>query len=227
LVNVRAAIDAIEDLQAAGILPIFASTDFVFDGRQGSYADDAPRTPVVTYGRQKAAVEAYCVASPKPSLVLRFSKVVGSSSASHNLIGEWLRAMEVGQTVRCAHDQRISPVGVEDLVIGIRKAAERGLTGVYNAGGPHGYSRLELVQVLSRKLLARGHTAPLVEPCSIRDFQFAEPRPLDTSLDSSALYRALEYRFRDMETYCEEVARLYTLNALSQPGVARDPSNEP
>ncbi len=217
--NVRAAIQAIDDFQSAGIVPIFASTDFVFDGREGYYLDAAPTCPSTTYGRHKAAVEAYCGDRPDPCLVLRFSKIVGLSSASHSLIGEWLRAIGQHAPVLCARDQKISPAGVEDLVKGIRDAAELGLTGIYNSGGVEPLSRLELIQILERHLRAAGLDAPNYRPCSIRDFPFAESRPLDTSLDSSALYDALGYRFRDMDSYCEEAVRLYSLQQHPQPKV--------
>src|SRR5262249_35049152 len=55
--NVEKTNALIVQLQDAGIVPIFISTDYVYDGVKGGYSEDDERNPVLAYGQQKVEVE--------------------------------------------------------------------------------------------------------------------------------------------------------------------------
>ena len=59
---------------------IFTSTDLVFDGARGWYREDDARTPVLAYGRTKAAAEPLVLQIPG-GLVTRISLLYGPSRA--------------------------------------------------------------------------------------------------------------------------------------------------
>ena len=46
-----------------------------------------------------------------------------------------------------------------------------------------------------------------VIPCSINDFKLAEDRPLDTSMNSDKLVKAIGIKLNDMETVCEKIVK--------------------
>ena len=56
--NVDGTLELARQLTDMGIRPVWFSSDQVFDGENGPYAEDFPTCPVNEYGRQKAAVEA-------------------------------------------------------------------------------------------------------------------------------------------------------------------------
>src|SRR5262249_51950009 len=55
-INVESVKRVIDDLIAAGIVPVFASSDAVFDGTREMWTELDPVNPVLTYGRHKAEI---------------------------------------------------------------------------------------------------------------------------------------------------------------------------
>src|SRR5262249_35706274 len=55
--NVDGTLELARQLSGEGVVPVFFSTDLVFDGRVGHYADEAPANPLNEYGAQKAEGE--------------------------------------------------------------------------------------------------------------------------------------------------------------------------
>jgi dTDP-4-dehydrorhamnose reductase len=221
--NVRAIIDIVSDLRSAGIVPVFASSDAVFDGRTGGYDEDAPLCPIVTYGRHKAVVEWYLRTLPRPWIIARMSKTVSTGAGGRSIIGGWMGDLRAGRTLRCARDQRFSPADVADVANALVVLAERGATGVFNLGGPHTLSRLELLEMLVRHIRVYTPLQTDITACSIHDFGFAERRPLDTSLNSCSAYATLGFAFRDMDSLCSEAAKLYVQKYGKSPvrGISR------
>ena len=207
--NVRAIIDIVNDLRSNGIVPVFGSSDAVFDGRTGGYDEDATLCPVVTYGRHKAVIEWYMSTLPQPWIIARMSKTISAASGKRSLIGGWMEDLHAGRSLRCARDQRFSPASVADVVRGIVVLAERRATGLFNLGGPQPLSRLELLEMLVARICARMQLATDITACSIHDFDFLERRPLDTSLDSRKAYAAVGFTFRTMDSLCDEAAKLF------------------
>jgi dTDP-4-dehydrorhamnose reductase len=207
--NVRAVIDLVQDLRSFGIVPVFASSDAVFDGRTGSYDEEAPLSPIVTYGRHKAVIEWYLRSIPQPWLITRMSKTISTGAVKRSLIGGWMEDLHAGRHLRCAHDQRFSPASVEDVARALIALSERGATGVFNVGGPHALSRLELLEMLVNYIRLRVPLTADITPCSIHDFNFAERRPQDTSLDSRKVYATVGFAFRSAEKICEEAAQMF------------------
>ncbi len=206
-VNAEGMMRAIDDLMEAGVKPLYASTDAVFDGSRGGWTEDDPPNPTLTYGRQKAAVEAYLRDKPVPWIVARLSKVVGSDDTGHSLLGEWIRQIEAGETIRCATDLVFTPAHVDDVAAALIRLAGEEFSGVFNVCGPQSMSRMALLQFLIDEVRRYRDVQPRIVPCSIRDFPFVEPRPLDGSMLPDKLYRALGSRFRDMRSVCAELAR--------------------
>jgi len=206
-VNVAGMIRAIDDLQEAGVKPVYASTDAVFDGSRGGWTEDDLPNPILTYGRQKAAVEAHLRGRPPPWIVARLSKVVGADDATHSLLGEWLRQIEADETIRCATDLVFTPAHVEDVTAALIRLAEEDFAGVFNVCGPQSMTRLELLEILVEEIRRYRDVRPRIVPCSIRDFPFLEPRPLDGSMLPDKLYRALGAPFRGMRSVCAALAR--------------------
>lgn len=213
--NVRAVTGIVNDLHAAGVIPVFASSDAVFDGIAGNYTENSPLSPTLTYGRHKAAVEAYVQSLPGPWIVVRLSKTVASTSGTHSLIGEWLDDFRAGKPIKCARDQRFAPASVTDVVKALIALGERRLTGLYNCGGPDALSRLELLQNLVRRIRENQTFDPDISACSIRDLPFAEPRPLDTSLISTKLYQAVGFSFKRMDAVCAESAAEFSRDRIA------------
>ena len=217
-VNVEGTQRVIDDLIEHDIFPVFASSDAVFDGSRALWSEQDPVAPILTYGRQKAAVERYLLDRTGSALVLRLAKVVSEGAGPNDLLGDWLKQLESAEAViRCATDQIFSPVAVCDAVEAFVRLADDGKTGVFHVCGPRPVSRLELLQMMVEEGSRYRDLPAQIIPCSIRDFtQFAEARPFDTSMSADKLYLALGRNFDDPRETCRKAVASHYAGQASQ-----------
>jgi dTDP-4-dehydrorhamnose reductase len=205
-INVESVCRAVDDLIGQGIVPVFISSDAVFDGSHGNWTEtDAPH-PVLTYGRQKLEVEQYLLATGRPALIVRLAKVVGISGAHGDMLEGWMDALENGEAIRCARDQVFSPVHVDDVVASLIKLVDGRHSGLFHLGGPTILSRLDLLQTLLREVQHYRRPIARISACNLRELPFEEARPLDASLSTAKLNAVIGREFRTMKVACELAA---------------------
>lgn len=207
-INVVSVIRVLEDALTAGLVPVFVSTDYVYDGRKVQPSEDEPQTPNTEYGRQKAAVERWLMQRPEPWLIARLSKVVSGDTGTHSVLGQWINDIRARRPMRSATDQIFSPASVDDIAGAMIRLAETGSIGVYHVAGPEPISRYELNMMLMEAVRSvDDRIGGIVERCSLRDIAFLEERPLNTSLCTRKLQNAIAWPFQPMRNLCQEIAR--------------------
>ena len=226
-INVDSTIRMIDDLLAAGVTPIFASSDAVFDGRRGLWREEDPVNPILTYGRQKVAVEQYLLTKKVPWIVARLSKVVAIDLDRHSLFAEWIKAIDAGETIWCASDQIFSPTYIEDVVTALILLAEGNFAGILHVCGSDAISRLELLTLLTREIRRYREIKAHIIPCSIKDLPFPEVRPLNTSMSPKKLYKTTGTAFNSMESVCERLAHQRYSNEASSKRLVEQAYTEP
>jgi dTDP-4-dehydrorhamnose reductase len=187
-VNVEGAVELARQLQNEGIVPILFSSDYVFDGEEGGYPDDAVPSPTTEYGRQKAELEA---AVGGLALVLRLGKVYGTERGEGTLLDEMAAQMAAGEKVRAASDQVMTPVLASDVVEAVFALADADTRGVVNVCGPERRSRLELAVALAETI---GAAAGSVEEISLDDLGEGFTRPKKTDLVATRLLAETDLR---------------------------------
>ena len=207
-VNVVAMIRVIHDLFERDIMPVFCSTDYIFDGTKALWRESDPAFPRMAYGAQKLAVEAWLGTRTERWLVTRFSKVVSGRRDESGQLGQWVNEIIAGKPQACADDQYYSPGFVEDLAGAVVKLTETGATGIYHVAGPERFSRLGLLSLLAAKIeaLKPGYLPP-IRAAKLAEMPFLEKRPLDTSLSIAKLQDRIGWRFTPMDTLCDQIAR--------------------
>jgi len=209
-VNVEAVVRIVEDLTAAGILPVFTSTDGVLDGTGHLVDEHEPARPLMTYGRQKAEVEAYLAACPERSITVRLSKVVGTDRHPSNMLSGWLDQLEQGAPIKCASDQVFCPILAADVAEALVRLVESGADGLYNLGGPTPLGRRELLDLLVAEMRRYREVSAVIESCLLNDLPFLEPRPIDQSMDIAKLVRTTGWQPSGMAEVCRRaVAERY------------------
>ena len=174
-INVNGTIAVIRQLWEREILPIFLSTDYVFDGaRLDGYDDLAHPNPCTEYGRQKAAVEAFLAESGRPFLVLRLGKVFGVVKGDGTLVDEMAGLLTTVRTVAAAGDQVFCPVWVEDMVRVVEEIQRRDLRGIVNLCSPWPWRRFDLARAVARAVKA---PLELVREISLDDLPGLARRP--------------------------------------------------
>jgi len=207
-INVASVLRVLDDALKIGLLPVFVSTDYVYDGGKLLPAEDEPQTPNTEYGRQKAAVERWLMDRTEPWLIARLSKVVSGDTTTHSVLGQWVNDIREGRPMRSAIDQVFSPASVDDVAGAMVHLAEIGLNGVYHVAGPEPISRYELnIMLMDAVRSVDECITGTVESCSLRDIHFLENRPLNTSLSTQKLQKAIAWPFRSMRALCQEIAK--------------------
>ncbi|WP_316187594.1 MULTISPECIES: SDR family oxidoreductase [unclassified Bradyrhizobium] len=206
-INVDSIIRLVSEVIAAGLTPVFLSTDYVFDGTRGLRREDEPQCPNTEYGRQKAKVEQWLQGRSEPWLIARLSKVVSGDRNIHSVLGQWVNDICDGKLMRSATDQIISPLHVDDIAGALIELMEKCATGIYHVAGPDPISRYDLNKLLVGCIQAVDpNVRATVEPCSLRDIPFLEQRPLNTSLSVEKLQTTVKYPLRSMAQVCREIA---------------------
>jgi dTDP-4-dehydrorhamnose reductase len=196
-VNVEGVIRVIDELRALGIMPVFLSSDGVFDGSRGMWREDDAPQPILEYGRQKLAVERYLSALPPPWLIVRPTKLLDPAPNPRCMLTGWVKALGEDKEILCATDQYFTPAAAPDVARALSLLVRQSAQGLYHLGGPQRLSRRELLEAVVTEY--RRHSAPRarIVDCSLRDIKVLEPRPLDASLDSSRFAQKFACSFGD------------------------------
>ena len=193
--NVLNTITLLQMLFERGIMSIFCSSDLVFKGDNGNYAENDLREPTTEYGRQKKVVEDFILKQDAPHLIIRMSKLYSTDSDDTSPIRQIITSLQSGQAIRAATDQKICPTCVDDIPRVIHNLTSNNLYGVYHVTSEQCYTRYDLALLLASKL----QKTDLVHPCSICEFKFKQARPINNSLEISKVRSALGFHFCSLE----------------------------
>jgi dTDP-4-dehydrorhamnose reductase len=135
--NVEAVSILVEACQKIHSHFIYLSTDFIFDGKEGPYPEDAAPNPINYYGETKLASENLIQSSSLDWAIVRTCLVYGiSHDMSRSNIVLWVKdSLEKGKELSIVDDQLRTPTLAEDLAEGCILIAEKKATGVFNISG--------------------------------------------------------------------------------------------
>lgn len=127
---------------------VHLSTDFIFDGEDGPYDEEAAPHPLSYYGETKLLAEEVIKQSKGRWAILRTIIVYGIvSDMSRSNIVLWAKgALEKGQPLTIVNDQWRMPTLAEDLADCCLLAVKHEAQGIYNASGKDMMSIAELVR---------------------------------------------------------------------------------
>lgn len=149
--NVDAVATLIELCEAYSIHLIHLSTDFIFDGKEGPYAEDATPNPLSLYGQSKWDAERLIQQSSCKWAILRTILVYGVvADMSRSNIVLWAKgALEKGQPLSVVNDQWRMPTLAEDLAQACLLAVARQAEGIFHISGEDLFAIHELVAAVA------------------------------------------------------------------------------
>ena len=190
----RVNVDAVKTLAGlcgvSGARLVHFSTDLVFDGERGWYAEDDRPDPRGAYARGKLASEEAALVRAPGATVLRLSTAYGRPLGGRPGFVDNLRAkLSAGETVSAFVDQWRTSTAADQLPEVLSKLlADPDLEGVFHWGGAERATRYETAVAFARVM---GFNESLVREARAVDAKFASPRPRDSSLVSSRLAAAI------------------------------------
>ena len=186
-VNVEATRTISELTAKIDALLVVFSSEYVFDGTAGGYAENDSRRPINEYGRQKAALEDIALATGR-GLVCRTSGVFGDDPKRKNFVCQLVDRLRAGETFDLPSDQLVTPTYAPSLARAVVKLVERGSTGVYHVAGPEVMGRVEFAQLVADAFrLDRS----LLRPRSTREMGLSAARPERAGLRTEKLRQEL------------------------------------
>jgi dTDP-4-dehydrorhamnose reductase len=129
---------------------VYYSSDYVFDGVDGPYAEGARPRPLGVYGQSKAEGEQAVLGALERALVVRTSVVYGPERQEKNSAYQLIRACRSGKGFRPAVDQRASPSYNPDVAAATVECCERELRGTWHLAGADVLDRMAYAQLVCR-----------------------------------------------------------------------------
>ncbi len=166
---------------------VYVSTDLVFDGEKSWYREQDAPSPLSAYGRTKADAESIVKATPN-GVVARVSLLYGPSLVGRtSFFDQQVIALREGRPLTLFEDEWRTPVDMTTAARALAAIASSDFVGTLHVGGPERMTRLEMGRRMAACLKLDSAS---LNPSSRAEACFAEPRPRDTSLDSSQWRRA-------------------------------------
>ena len=131
---------------------VYISTDYVFDGQDGPYREDAPVNPLSVYARHKLEAEQMSLKELPNTLVLRVTNVYGDEARGKNftarIIDQCINKQKL--TLKLPYDQYASPCNAWDIARAMFLLLRDGKDGIYHMAGTDYLNRVELaLRILS------------------------------------------------------------------------------
>lgn len=137
MVNVTATRYLLQGAERTGAFFLFLSTDFVFDGLDGPYREDAPVNPINYYGASKAAAERIVKQSKASWAIARTVLVYGiADDPRRSNIITWVKSnLEQKKKLKVVNDQWRTPTLAQDLAEGCKLIIDKRAEGVFHLSG--------------------------------------------------------------------------------------------
>jgi dTDP-4-dehydrorhamnose reductase len=193
--NVETTKNLVAALKGSETFVIYISTDYVFEGTAGPYAEASPARPTTEYGRSKLAAEACLLESGLRVAIARSAALFGFPNDFVSVVRDCLTARK---PFAAFSDLVSNPTFVEDLSAMLMRLMDARLTGIFHLCGSEPMSREEFAKKIA--------CAFRLDPSLVhREERTERIRPPDLSLSNAATCAALDYRPRPLLRILESI----------------------
>jgi dTDP-4-dehydrorhamnose reductase len=172
-VNMEAVETLVEICRKQKIRMIHLSTDYVFDGENGPYAEEDIPHPVSYYGKTKLESEKAIRSSGIDFTIVRTNVLYGwGKKVKANFLLWLLEKLSQNEKIEIVTDQLNNPTLADNLSACMLEMTERNLTGIFHVGGAEYLSRYDFaLQVVDKfgfdkSLISPVQTALLAQSAS-------------------------------------------------------------
>jgi dTDP-4-dehydrorhamnose reductase len=168
------------------------STDFVFNGHNGPYNENAIPDPVSKYGISKLEAEKIIIRSRIKYAIVRTILVYGFTAMAprQNLVTWVIESLKAGKKIRVVSDQFRTPTLAEDVATGCSLIIQKKHEGLFHIGGIDTLSPYQMAVETARCFELDEN---LVENVLTIDFPQPGKRPMRTGLIIDKARKLLGY----------------------------------
>lgn len=172
---------------------LHVSTDFIFDGEEGPYNENAVPAPLSYYGWSKLEAENIVQKMKSPWTIVRTVLVYGIvDNMSRSNIVLWVKnSLEQGKEISVVNDQWRTPTLAEDLAEGCLLAVLKNARGIYNISGSEFMNIYELATKVAEHY---GLNKELIHPTDSTTLNQPAQRPPRTGFIIDKAIKELGYK---------------------------------
>jgi dTDP-4-dehydrorhamnose reductase len=183
---------------------VHLSTDFIFDGEDGPYNEEASPNPISYYGESKLAAEEIVMRSKTKWAILRTVLVYGIvHDYGRSNIVLWVKnSLEAKKNIQVVNDQFRTPTLAEDLAMGCWLVVDQDAEGVFNISSKEVLTPYDMaMQVADYFQLDKSY----ITEANASNFSQTARRPPRTGFDISKAENILGFK---PHTFSEGIAVL-------------------
>lgn len=159
---------------------VHLSTEYVFDGTDGPYAEDDPPNALGVYGKTKLESERIALRMSPSCAIARTTVLFGqAANVRPNFVTGSIACLRNGQTLRVVTDQVSSPTLADNLARMTWALGSTRTAGVFHTVGASVMDRFQFALLIARTF---GLDTTLVEPTTTARLGQLAPRPLRAGL---------------------------------------------
>jgi dTDP-4-dehydrorhamnose reductase len=158
---------------------IYFSTDYIFDGVAGPYAEEDLANPISEYGRQKLIAEHHIASTSSDYLIFRTTVVYGWERQGKNFVYRLVKSLREGTPIRVPMDQVGTPTYAPELAEAGIQLSRTTARGVINVAGSNCISRYEFALEAARVFQL---PEQLILPVTTKELNQLGRRPLVAGL---------------------------------------------
>jgi len=191
--------------QAVGAFLVHISTDHMSDGTKALVTETAAPAPLNVYAQTKWQAECAVTKLCPEALIVR-TNFFGWGSLVKASFSDWvLQGLRQGKTLPLFVDVYITPILINQLVDVIERLLQRRATGIFNVAGRDRVSKFEFGMRLAKVF---GYPGDALRPVSVRDVPLRAQRPLDMSLNTDKVAKAVGRAMPSVEDSLRELKNL-------------------
>ena len=203
-VDVLKNIEILKICKTHDIIPVYISSDFVFDGKKGNYSESDSTNPLNGYGKIKAQIENYIKEQFESYLIIRTGKVFGVLLDDNTLINSIVNDLKKDNTSSYSTDQVFTPVMVSDLVEFVVDAVQNRESGVFHIASLDPVTRYGLACQINDYFQLEVEN---IATCKINELGLAETRPVNIDLNISKYVKLTGKELKPVEVYLEMIKK--------------------
>jgi dTDP-4-dehydrorhamnose reductase len=186
---------------------IFISTDYIFNGENGPYDEEAIANPISIYGQHKWEAEELINKSNLHYLILRITNVYGDEERGKNFVARIIEQAINGQhlTLKLPVDQYATPINAHDIARAINLLLKDDQQGIYNIASTDYMNRVQLALRILKYFPKASYD---LIPLTTQEMNPPAARPLQGGLKSNKfLSEYSEFLFSTIDEYvCGKVS---------------------
>lgn len=183
---------------------IFISTDYIFDGENGPYDEEAIANPISVYGQHKWEAEELIKKSNLHHIILRITNVYGDEERGKNFVARIIEQATKGQhlTLKLPVDQYATPINAHDIAKAINLLLKADEQGIYNIASTDYMNRVQLALRILKYFPKASYD---LIPLTTQEMNPPAARPLQGGLKSNKfLSKYPNFLFSTVDEYVSE-----------------------